>query len=346
MQLPYMYRVTKYDPADRDEHGHYTGTEDTVSDHGEIEAAYLQAVLAFAVEARIERLSVREPQVPSLAHFGLERPLENFGLEGLFPTGLTGFHDGAEVPLDIGLELVRRMLRDSGRWCRLEAEGTFAVHVGWDQYLYVSSSRPCEEALARTCELGLFPERLDASPYGFEAEEDGVQRPGDDDFWADLHRAVANGSAGILEEMYLEGASRWCGQVQGAPRRLPVPADEPDQRRSRPVLPRLHHPSHAQGRQGRRPGVGLVEVHQPRPGRPDKRGDVAHAARALRQRSARSAQHRRYLTWLTNRSKITQNRKKACPSSRHRPPGKQSTNIPSPRPGREPRPAAASSAGA
>lgn len=209
VQLPYVYRVTKYDPADRDELGHYTGTEDTVSDHGEIEAAYLQAVRAFADEVGIHRLSVREPQVPSLAHFGLERPLEDFGLEGLFPTGLTGFHDGAEVPLDIGLELVRLMLRDSGAWCRLEAEYAFAVHVGWDQYLYISSSRPCEEALARTRELGLFPERLDASPYGFEAEGEGIQRPGDDDFWADLHRAVANGSAGILEETYLEGASRW-----------------------------------------------------------------------------------------------------------------------------------------
>ncbi|MYX31949.1 hypothetical protein GTY85_00070 [Streptomyces sp. SID8377] len=38
MQLPYVYRVTKYDPADRDAHGHYTGSEDTVSDHGEVEA--------------------------------------------------------------------------------------------------------------------------------------------------------------------------------------------------------------------------------------------------------------------------------------------------------------------
>ncbi|MFF2518128.1 RNA-binding protein [Streptomyces sp. NPDC058086] len=209
MQLPYVYCVTKYDPADRDEHGHYTGTEDTISDHGEIEAAYLQTIDAFAVETGIDRLAVREPQVPSLAHFGLERPLEDFGLDGLLPTGLAGFHDGAEVTLDIGLELVRRMLRDNGAWCRLEAEGTFAVHVGWDQYVYISSSRPCEEALARTRELGLFPGRMDASPYGFEAEEDGGQRPGDDNFWADLHRAVANGSAGILEEMYLEGASRW-----------------------------------------------------------------------------------------------------------------------------------------
>ncbi|SDN54191.1 RNA-binding protein [Streptomyces wuyuanensis] len=209
VQLPYVYRVTKYDPADRDELGHYTAAEDTVSDHGEVEAAYLQAVLEFAVEAGIDRLVVREPQVPSIGQFGLEPPVRGFGLEGLFSAGIAGFHDGAEVPLDMGLELVRLMLRDSGAWCRLEAEGAFAVHVGWDQYLYISTSRPCEEAPVRTRGLGLFPERLDASPYGFEDEEDGVQRPGDDGFWADLHRAVADGSAGILEETYLQGASRW-----------------------------------------------------------------------------------------------------------------------------------------
>ncbi|MET8953811.1 hypothetical protein ACWEO4_24645 [Streptomyces sp. NPDC004393] len=52
------------------------------------------------------------------------------------------------MPLGVGLELVRLMLRDSGAWCRLEAEGTFAVHVGWDQYLYIGSGRPCEEAVA------------------------------------------------------------------------------------------------------------------------------------------------------------------------------------------------------
>lgn len=81
-------------------------------------------------------------------HFGVERPLDDFGLDAFFPTGLTGFHDGAGVPLGVGLELVRLMLRDSGAWCRLEAEGTFAVHVGWDQYLYIGSGRPCEEAVA------------------------------------------------------------------------------------------------------------------------------------------------------------------------------------------------------
>ncbi|MFB9477976.1 S1 RNA-binding domain-containing protein [Streptomyces filamentosus] len=201
--------MTKYDPADRDEHGHYTGSEDTVSDHGEVEASYLQAVAAFAEDTGVEHLAVREPQVPSFAHFGSEPSVDGFGLAGLFPAGPTGFHDGAEVPLDTALELVRAMLRDSGAWCRLEAEGAFAVHVGWDQYLYIGSSRPCEEALARTRALGLFPERLDSSPYEMETDGADVQRPGDDEFWAGLRWAVAACRAGLLEETYVEGASRW-----------------------------------------------------------------------------------------------------------------------------------------
>lgn len=211
VHLPYVYRVTKYDPTDRDQQGHYTGGADTVSDHGEVETSYLQAVAAFAGDSGVARLAIREPQVPSFAHFGPEPPVDGFGLDGLFPAGPSGFHDGAEVPLDIGLQLVRAMLRDNGAWCRLEAEGAFAVHVGGDQYLYISSSRPCEGALVRTRELGLFPERLAGSPYAFGADEEerGIQRPADDAFWADLREAVVTGRAGILEETYLEGASRW-----------------------------------------------------------------------------------------------------------------------------------------
>jgi small subunit ribosomal protein S1 len=207
-QLPYVYRVTKYDPADRDEHGHYTGTEDTLSDHGEVEAACLRAVEAFAADTGVDRLPVREPGVSSFVHFGAEPPLDGFGLGELFPRGLTDFHDGRDVPLDTGLELVRLMLRDSGAWCRLEAEGEFAVHVGWDQYLYVGSSRPCARALARTRALGLFPERTDVSPYAFETEEEGVRRPADDGFWAAVHQAVTSGRAGLLEETYVDNASR------------------------------------------------------------------------------------------------------------------------------------------
>ncbi|MEH0564442.1 S1 RNA-binding domain-containing protein [Streptomyces silvae] len=207
--LPYVYRVTKYDPADRDEHGRYPGPQDIVSDHGESEAAYLQAVAAFAADAGIDRLAVREPGVPSLAHLGVTAAADDYGLGALFSNGLHGFHDGAEVQLPTALELVRCMLRESGAWCRLEADGTFEVHVGWDQYLYVCTSRPSEEAVARTRALGLFPENLGASPYAVETESPDVQRPADAEFWSAVAWAVASGRAGLLEETYVEGASPW-----------------------------------------------------------------------------------------------------------------------------------------
>ncbi|MBM9623784.1 S1 RNA-binding domain-containing protein [Streptomyces zhihengii] len=203
------YRVTMYDPAHRDEHGRYDGPLEPVSDHGEREAAYLQAVEAFAVDAGVEWLHVREPMVPSFVHFGAAPLVEGFGLDGLIPGGVRGFHDGAVVSLATGLELVRVMLREQGAWCRLEVEGVFAVHVGWDQYVYVSTGAPGERALALTRELGLFPEALDASPYVMERDEGEIQRPGDDLFWAALDWSVSSGCAGLLEETYADGAVRW-----------------------------------------------------------------------------------------------------------------------------------------
>ncbi|MET8326553.1 S1 RNA-binding domain-containing protein [Streptomyces sp. NPDC005181] len=206
---PFVYRITKYDPADRDGHGSYIGAEDTISDHGPVEAAYLQAIAAFAEDTGIDRLAIREPGVAGLAHFGLEPETDGHGLVGLFPPGLSGFHDGAEVPLSVGLELVRVMLRDNGARCCLEVEDVFTLRVGWDQYVYVSSYKPCEGALSRTRALGLFPERLETSPYDADSEEPGVQRAADEDFWARLRWSIAVRQAAILEEGYLYNASRW-----------------------------------------------------------------------------------------------------------------------------------------
>ncbi|MGQ4405244.1 S1 RNA-binding domain-containing protein [Streptomyces hayashii] len=208
--LPYVYRVTKYDPADRDQHGHYAGAEPATSDHGPVEAAYLLAVAAFAEDTGVDKLAIREPQLGGFVHFGLEPPIDGYGLADLFSAGPAGFHDGALVPIAVGLKLVRAMLRDNGAWCRLESEGVFTVHVGWDQYLYIGSNLPCETALTRTRALGLFPERLDASPYDFAPDDPAyVQRPADADFWARLHWTVSAHRAVFLEEVFGGNASRW-----------------------------------------------------------------------------------------------------------------------------------------
>lgn len=207
---PFCYRITKYDPADRDPYGRYTGAEDSVSDHGPVESAYLESVAAFAEDTGIHHLTIREPEIAGYVNFGLEAPVAGHGLAGLFPRGLTGYHDGAEVPVAVGLELVRAMLRDNGAWCRLEAEGIFAVHVGYDQYVYVSSSEPCDGAVARTRAQGLFPERIEASPYIPDFEHQSVeQRPADDDFWQLLYLTVPRGGTLLLEEGYVGNATRW-----------------------------------------------------------------------------------------------------------------------------------------
>ncbi|MER6231269.1 hypothetical protein ABT169_19270 [Streptomyces sp. NPDC001616] len=44
--LPHVYRVTKFDPADRAVHDHYVDAQEATSDRGKYEAAYIQAVAA------------------------------------------------------------------------------------------------------------------------------------------------------------------------------------------------------------------------------------------------------------------------------------------------------------
>src|SRR5262249_58385011 len=128
----YAYRVTKYDPADRDELGRYTGPENIYSDHGPVEAAYLEAVAAFAAESGVDRLAVREP--------------EGHGVAGVLHE--EDYHDGAEVTVDAGLELVRAMLRDK-LWGPPETGGRFLAHAGGGPYLYIGSHRPPRHARAR-----------------------------------------------------------------------------------------------------------------------------------------------------------------------------------------------------
>ncbi|MEV0316778.1 RNA-binding protein [Nonomuraea fuscirosea] len=207
----HVYRVTKYDPADRDAAGRYVGPEDVYSDHGAVEAAYLASVAAFAEETGITHLAIREPEVAGFVNFGVEPPIDGHGLAGLFPPDLTGYHDGAQVPMSVALELVRAMLRDNGAWCRLEAEGRFFVHVGYDQYVYVGSALPCPYAVSLTHGRGLFAEPIDRSPYDPHLDEadSARRRSADDPFWAELNVLISRRGTVLLEEGFVFNTSRW-----------------------------------------------------------------------------------------------------------------------------------------
>ncbi|WP_196443421.1 ATP-grasp domain-containing protein [Planomonospora sp. ID67723] len=143
----YGFRVSKYDPALRDEQGVFLGDDWTaISEVGEVfggvvltreryeavEDAYLQAVALLAGESGVERLTVRQPEGAALP-------------------------EGKNLALEEALEVVRAMLRE-GTWCRLEDGNRFHVYAGYDYYLHVASSEPCGEAVGRIHRLGLFVE--------------------------------------------------------------------------------------------------------------------------------------------------------------------------------------------
>jgi hypothetical protein len=151
-----QYRVT-YDPASRDPSGAYTKDEWTsVKDIGRrfegviltqevyehVEDAYVNAALAFLIEAGLSFLRVE-------------------GLENARGQRLA-FCEGSVLTLDQVGDVIRRVLREEF-WCRLESPDGF-VHLGWDYYMYVGVPHSCPKAKERTVELGLYLEEWD-SPY-------------------------------------------------------------------------------------------------------------------------------------------------------------------------------------
>lgn len=159
--LPFWWRVTRYDPARRDARGAYPanawtsvadvgglfdGSQLTMEEYEAVEAAYVEGFAAFARDSEVSQVVVR----------GLEAG--------------DGLREGEVVSIDAARTIVRRLLREEVV-CRLEAaDAGFAVHVGFDLYMYVGSGASCEAAIQRTEALGLFVEPVVASPLWAEDE--------------------------------------------------------------------------------------------------------------------------------------------------------------------------------
>ncbi len=146
------YRVTKYDPAVRDERGAFlrndwtaysdVGTAVSAEEYAKVEEAYLRAASTFMMESGVSRLAVR----------GLESLNESPSplVEGMF-LAPGAWHDAFRLVL-------RNQL-----WCRFEAGAAF-VHFGYDFYMYVGVPSACVAAAAAAQRDGLFVEAFE-SPY-------------------------------------------------------------------------------------------------------------------------------------------------------------------------------------
>jgi hypothetical protein len=143
------YRVTKYDPALRDERGAFTGHDwISIKDVGcsfdgvtltqaryeEVERAYVNAALAFLQEAGVTTLRVEN--------------LESNRVKNL------DFKEGEALSLDRVREAIPRLLRGEF-WCRLQGAEEF-IHIGWDYYMFIGVPHPCPAARAFATTLGLY----------------------------------------------------------------------------------------------------------------------------------------------------------------------------------------------
>lgn len=173
MPLPIMYgwRVTKYDPAFRDEGGAYlrdewTSLSDVGKSFGEaglsfeeyrkVEDAYVSTALSFISEAGLDALTVTH--------------LETYGVSEARAEDVRDIDFDPKVARR-GMRLSGGALGDACRlvlreilWCKLESENGFYLHFGYDYYMYIGSPAPSEKSIAHGRRQGLFVEEME-SPY-------------------------------------------------------------------------------------------------------------------------------------------------------------------------------------
>jgi hypothetical protein len=165
------WRVSKYDPAFRDENyvyqrdewtsaadiGHtYDGEMLDAETYLATETAHVEAVQAFMVDASVVALTVTSFQSPSERDYEYLEKLSVPDSQEL-ARQMRQVHEGDELS---GQELDRvlRLLLRKVFWCRLVRADRFIVDVLEYLYVCIGTVAPSERAIARTRELGLFVE--------------------------------------------------------------------------------------------------------------------------------------------------------------------------------------------
>ena len=159
MSAAHCYRLTKYDPANRDADGRYLrdewtffaqvgeavdGRELTLAEYERVEGDMIDGVLALLDDSGIDSLQVAD--------------LES-GIDGTHAP----FVDGAMLATSALAPVLRDALREK-YWCRLRGIGAY-VHFGHDYYVYIGLPRePGDATRGRIAATGLFLEAC-KSPY-------------------------------------------------------------------------------------------------------------------------------------------------------------------------------------
>ncbi len=164
----YQFRVTKYDPYKRDEHGTYLDeaewtcpSEVAIDTYLDTEQRYIRAVKRFFDDAGLTHLRVvnlHTEYSDYLVDFKLDQP--NLYEESFSRLSL---REDQVVSWDVIEDILKISFRYS-HVCSLALENRFFVNVGWDFYMYLGTGLVGDSVISQTHEDGLFVEVYD-SPY-------------------------------------------------------------------------------------------------------------------------------------------------------------------------------------
>jgi YD repeat-containing protein len=153
------YRITKYDPHRRDEHGSYP--EDDWTAFSDVGREFGGVALTREEYDRVESSYLNAVQISAEAEGTSEFCVVGLELHGKPALEL---REGQRLNLPDALEVVRGLLREAGFWCRLESDRGFA-HIGWDYYMYLGATADVSGIIPAVKALGLYIESGWSSPY-------------------------------------------------------------------------------------------------------------------------------------------------------------------------------------
>lgn len=160
--MKYQWRVTKYNPQNRDEMGkylvdewssisdigtNYNGQVFSLLDYEKQEEAYIDSIFEFMKCAEVSSLTMVD--------------IEDYNKQ------LNKVIDKKNIPELLSENQIRVVVKAILRekfWCKLELKDSFFVHFGYDYIMYIGLNNKCEETIRKVEQMKMFVESME-SPY-------------------------------------------------------------------------------------------------------------------------------------------------------------------------------------
>jgi len=165
------WRITKYNPAFRNEKGTYlreewTSVSDIVAgmvsirDYRRVEEAYIQSLAEIMNDSKVNALQIFELEKNGpLDVMDALKPLYSKEHQRIYNDVTSGSFVMGE-----NLNFVLELLLRENLWCKLMYSDKMYAHFGFDYYMYVGSHRECTRAINTIKSMDLFVENY-CSPY-------------------------------------------------------------------------------------------------------------------------------------------------------------------------------------